>query len=336
MTGELYIEVIDEYYFWAEVPAPVDLAVITVLDSITGQVVATVVAEGGTATITGIPEGIYDIQIDSPQHVTTIVPAVLVFDGQTTDLQPFVHSSDADYDFTVVPTDDPGEYDWSIDGNGSTIEIPDDGFIDLTGATSVEDVAQITGSYRSEEVLGSSFADRIATRGGNDLIYSGPGDDVVKAGTGDDVVETGNGADWVRGGAGDDVIYGQSGADSLRGGDDEDVLHGGGGNDRLGGDAGEDVLVDGAGEDTLSGGTDSDIFVFDTDGASDTVMDYEHGTDLLVIVGQSFDALDITDRGVGEVGVAWGDDRLLLIDPTGQLVAADLSEADFRFDTVFF
>ena len=60
-----------------------------------------------------------------------------------------------------------------------------------------------------------------------------------------------------------------------------DILLGGFGNDDLAGGAGDDIIEDGAGRDTLSGGAGRDIFVLRSDGAPDTITDFEPGRDRL-------------------------------------------------------
>ena len=75
-----------------------------------------------------------------------------------------------------------------------------------------------------------------------------------------------------RGFAGDDRIFGGGGNDLLRGGDGNDKLFGGSGNDRLRGDHGDDILTGGAG---------NDRFIFDLQGGTDTVKDYQDEVDRL-------------------------------------------------------
>jgi Putative glucoamylase/RTX calcium-binding nonapeptide repeat (4 copies)/Protein of unknown function (DUF3131) len=103
----------------------------------------------------------------------------------------------------------------------------------------------ITGSSRSETLVGTR---------GDDVICAGAGNDTIRAGGGDDVVFGDAGADRIGGGAGDDSLYGDDGADDLRGGLGEDVMSGGPGADRLAG---------GFGADHAEGGGDGDRCVTD-------------------------------------------------------------------------
>ena len=68
------------------------------------------------------------------------------------------------------------------------------------------------------------------------------------------------------------TLIGTSGFDILQGRDGQDILSGGGG---------DDILQDGAGSDVLAGGIGADIFLLSSDGAQDTITDFEPGVDRL-------------------------------------------------------
>lgn len=101
--------------------------------------------------------------------------------------------------------------------------------------------AQATGGAGSdtlisiENLLGSTFADRLTGNATNNLL---------------------------RGGAGNDSLTGAAGNDNLQGDAGNDVLNGGAGNDIVNGGAGNDRLIGGAGKDQMTGGPGADIFVF--------------------------------------------------------------------------
>ena len=67
----------------------------------------------------------------------------------------------------------------------------------------------------------------------------------------------------------------------MQGSSSSDILNGSTGNDLLVGLDGDDILVDGFGSDTLFGGSGSDTFVFDADGVSDSIGDFESGLDTI-------------------------------------------------------
>lgn len=95
-------------------------------------------------------------------------------------------------------------------------------------------------------------------------------------------------ADYLDGGAGDDKIWGNEG---------NDVLLGGLGNDTMSGGTGSDQLTGGAGHDKLAGGSGSDRFIFDAKpvaSSSDTITDFVHGTDKIVLAKSAFAALGAT------------------------------------------
>jgi Ca2+-binding RTX toxin-like protein len=65
----------------------------------------------------------------------------------------------------------------------------------------------------------------------------------------------------------------------LSGGALDDILVGGAAADTLAGGGGDDLLIDGAGADLLTGGAGADVFVFDLDGATDRITDFDAGRD---------------------------------------------------------
>ncbi|MEO0546090.1 MAG: tandem-95 repeat protein [Pseudomonadota bacterium] len=126
-----------------------------------------------------------------------------------------------------------------------------DGTYTLTGAGGYE--GEATGdTYSSiENVLGTSFADRIYGSSGGMTASLGSGNDVfdtgsttsvfdVTGGAGDDRIFTSNGNDILRGGSGNDALAGFDGDDTLNGGSDNDELNGGEGADSLNGGSGTD------------------------------------------------------------------------------------------------
>ena len=60
-----------------------------------------------------------------------------------------------------------------------------------------------------------------------------------------------------------------------------DTLIAGAGNDTILGGAGDDMIADGGGQDTMTGGDGADRFILEYDGETDTITDFEAGTDQL-------------------------------------------------------
>jgi len=82
----------------------------------------------------------------------------------------------------------------------------------------------LTLSGKIENLVGTSFADRLTGSSGDNVIYGGDGDDTIYCGSGNDLV---------LGGAGDDTIYGNNGRNVLIGGVGRDTLKGAGNDDLL-------------------------------------------------------------------------------------------------------
>ncbi len=142
-------------------------------------------------------------------------------------------------------------------------------------------------------VWGASGNDTIYGGVGNDLlngnmdadaVYGGAGEDQLWGAPGDDQLDGGDGTDFAHGGKGNDTLLGGGGSDTLQGGENNDLLTGGAGNDRL---------IGGLGKDTLTGGLEADTFLFQSHGANDadTITDYGHGIDDIVLDATVFLAL---------------------------------------------
>lgn len=82
-----------------------------------------------------------------------------------------------------------------------------------------------------ENLIGSSYGDRLTGSSASNLIDAGSGNDRIDAGSGNDTVYGGAGNDILIGGSGRDTLNGGSGNDILTGGADQDNLFGGAGAD---------------------------------------------------------------------------------------------------------
>ena len=106
----------------------------------------------------------------------------------------------------------------------------------------------------------------------------------------DDTLTSTGGAVVAFGFEGDDVLTGSESADALFGNDGTDILLGG---------SGDDVLAGNAGIDGLLGGPGADQFVLAPGEGSDIIVDFEDGSDRIVLAnGLSFDSLTFTDSAV--------------------------------------
>ena len=185
--------------------------------------------------------------------------------------------------------------------------------------------APLIGTKDSNTLVDLDDINLISGLGGNDTIAGLAGDDEIFGGTGDDVLR-GDLNSRSPGGAdgGNDTLFGGAGDDRLGGKGGNDLLFGGSGNDLLFGDDGDDVLVGGLGDDTLqgddfSGGKGRDVFVLAAGEGTDTIVDFEVGTDFIGLFGSlsfrnslSFDDLFIS--GTKDTSISTRGETLAIVE----------------------
>jgi len=107
--------------------------------------------------------------------------------------------------------------------------------------------------------------------------------------------------------SGDDTIAGSGRGDVLDGRGGNDTLVGNGGNDKLLGGLGDDSLTGGIGKDRLNGGAGTDSFNFqNVTERGDTIVDFQHGVDHLVLTGAAFGFLAPLTDGADFLSQAGG------------------------------
>jgi predicted extracellular nuclease len=136
---------------------------------------------------------------------------------------------------------------------------------------------------------------------------------VVNGGNGEDTISGTSGRDQLNGDNGNDILSGGNGNDILNGGNGNDTLLGQVSNDILNGGNGDDLLNGGQGQDTLNGGRGSDRFVLAAGAGTDSIQDFQDGTDLLALAGGlTFGQLTIVSNAT---------DTLIRVTATNELLA---------------
>ncbi|MEM1314350.1 MAG: calcium-binding protein [Pseudomonadota bacterium] len=184
---------------------------------------------------------------------------------------------------------------------------------------SLDEPGRLRGTNRDDIATGSTGADRILGRGGDDLILGDPRFD-----------DGGN--DRLLGQNGDDILFGDAGNDRLFGGKGRDELSGEEGRDRLFGGAGADQLFDGAGRDVMKGGGGRDQFHFsEVSGRGNVIRDFQNNRDKIVMdFEEGVDFSDVNIRKQGRdvrITVDGENDQLLLKGVRRNLI----DERDFIF-----
>lgn len=218
----------------------------------------------------------------------------------------------------------------------------------VTAGTDGNDI--IVGTDGDDKIFGLGGNDQLFGQAGEDLLDGGTGDDVLLSGTGLDNLFGGEGNDTLTiedfgsafGGAGNDLVIGSSaefafqttlegneGNDTLQSGSAGAFMIGGTGNDRLVGSAADDFMV---GSLQFEPGLDADRFQFGALWGTDTIADFEDGTDLIdlstsgltfanLTIGEQFGEAVISVTGQPDVGT---------ITLSG-VAQASIGEADFAF-----
>ncbi|MDY6937374.1 MAG: choice-of-anchor Q domain-containing protein [Cyanobacteriota bacterium] len=205
--------------------------------------------------------------------------------------------------------------------NDDTATFPDSD--DVAAALSGNDL--VAGSGGNDTIFGNSGNDTLSGNAGVDLIFGGQDNDLIFGNEENDLLVGDLGNDTISGGQNDDILFGNTendalsgevGNDSLFGGQNDDTLTGGDGDDRLSGDFGNDSLV---------GGSGSDRFILAQSRGTDTIADFENGTDSIVLTGGlTFENLTILQVN-GDTSIA--------VTSTGETLAIlaqiDVSTIDF-------
>lgn len=156
----------------------------------------------------------------------------------------------------------------------------------------------LTGTPGNDRLNGSNGNDSLSGLGGDDVLLGSNGNDNLNGGAGNDRLEGSNGNDTLTGEDGNDTLLGDNGNDSLTGGNGNDTLTGGNNNDTLTGNSGDDRLRGGLNNDSLNGGTGNDLFILAQAEGTDTVQDFEDGSDRFGLAGGlSFGQLSIAQSG---------------------------------------
>ncbi|MEL7072103.1 MAG: 5'/3'-nucleotidase SurE [Cyanobacteria bacterium J06581_3] len=144
------------------------------------------------------------------------------------------------------------------------------------------------GSETNDALVNGDEGSKLAGLDGDDLLAGELGDDVILGGDGDDVLRGDRNSRSAQTGepGGDDIIFGGAGRDRIGGKSGNDTLYGGADDDLIWGDDGDDIIYGGLGNDTLtgddfSGGQGADTFVLAAGEGTDTIVDFEVGTDLI-------------------------------------------------------
>ena len=182
----------------------------------------------------------------------------------------------------------------------------------------------IVGTNGSDNLTGTEGADSIEGFDGRDTIVGADANDTLLGGNDRDLLKGGVGNDSLIGEQGKDTLNGGEGNDILLGGDRQDSLIGGAGDDRLMGEEGRDTLIGGMGDDTLTGGEGKDIFVLAVSEGSDTIVDFQLGSDRIGLAN----GLEREDLSFSGNTIQAGDELLAIVNGVN---TEDLIGRDFVF-----
>lgn len=218
-------------------------------------------------------------------------------------------------------------------GSGDDILNGNDGDDEIHGGSGRDEVYGGTGN---DWIDGDDAPDALYGQAGNDTMFGGDGSDQLDGGTGDDSLIGGHGADDLKGGegadfvsadAGNDFVSGGSGNDTLEGDSGNDVISGDAGNDQIFGGLGNDLISGGGGDDILTGGGGTDGFMFGYGDGTDTIQDFEVGSDLIALRTGNYHLYVFDENGSARIQVGMNSSILL----TG-VAASQISTSNFSID----
>ncbi|MEL6351882.1 MAG: hypothetical protein AAFR58_08960 [Cyanobacteria bacterium J06627_28] len=181
----------------------------------------------------------------------------------------------------------------------------------------------IEGTDAADELIGDDTNNNINALGGDDTVAGGLGDDLILGGDGDDVLRGDRNSRATQDGeaGGNDIIFGGEGNDRIGGKAGNDILSGDAGDDFIWGDDGDDIIMGVTGNDTLVGdnfsdGSGKDLFVFGNGDGTDTIVDFEVGTDRIGLVEGELAFADLTITQAGRntlLGVASSGETIAIL-----------------------
>ncbi|MGB3192714.1 MAG: Ig-like domain-containing protein [Limnoraphis sp.] len=174
----------------------------------------------------------------------------------------------------------------------------------------------VYGEAGDDEMYGDLGNDQLCGNEGNDTVYG----DINDNDTPSDIP----GRDTLCGGIGNDILFGNEDQDRLCGGEDSDTLYGGLGEDILAGEQGDDWLFGDQGNDLISGGSGVDRFILFSGSGTDTIQDFQLGTDLIALGGGlTFEQLTLSQSGTSTVVSLEGQQLAILNDVSVSALTED-------------
>jgi serralysin len=236
----------------------------------------------------------------------------------------------------------------NIDGNGdgtktrqeNLVEGGQLSFLIAPNAKLVQNSSLVTGATSGADTVEAGISKGFD--GVNDIVFTGAGNDTVDSVIGGALasgnrIDTGSGADTIFvanndrafGGSGNDIFEATdvSGYRASGGAGNDDFFLGSNGR-ALGGDGSDRFFVGTGGGNLLSGGSGADqfwIFAAEAPSSSNTVLDFQAGTDVLGFQGASFGFADLTRTGNT---IAFGGNAIATL--TG-IDTSSLTAANFTF-----
>jgi secreted PhoX family phosphatase len=207
----------------------------------------------------------------------------------------------------------------NVDGNGDGTKTAAENLVE-GGQLSLLIAPKANLIQTSSQVVGTSGADTIEAGitkgfdGVNDIVFTGAGKDTVDSVIGgalasNNRIDTGSGADIIYV-ANNDRVFGQTGDDifeatdasgyRVSGGTGNDTFYLGSNGRAIGGDGNDKLFVGTGGSNILSGGAGADQFWLyngEAPASSNTIADFQLGTDVLGVSGASFKFADLIRTG---------------------------------------
>lgn len=202
--------------------------------------------------------------------------------------------------------------DYSASGDGIKVDLEYSNYVTSTNLTN----SSHDEIYSIENIIGTSFNDRIKGDSSNNIIKGNSGNDTLEGNNGDDILISGIGNNTLSGGSGSDILIGEGGDNVLLGGSGNDHIIVNGGNNLIRGGNGKDVIDYSYSSTGISANLGSRSINYDAGFLEGYVISHSDGNELFFDIFNSQFGYDYVADDI-ILGTQYSDNIILGVDALG-------------------